>query len=116
MVEASRGGGVSITSLIVLSLAVWRLSYLLVDEDGPGDILVKFRWLIGIREKVTAEGSRVLETHGIIARLFLCVWCLSVWIALIFALVYAPDMWLTATFTLSGGALVVHKVVNGTAK
>jgi hypothetical protein len=110
---------VSITSLIVLSLAVWRISTMLVDEEGPGDILVKLRWLIGIREVVTVEGekvSRVIEVHGIIARLFRCVWCLSIWIALIFALFYAPDMWLTATFTLSGGALVVHKVINGTAK
>ena len=106
----------SITSLIILSLAVWRLSYLLVDEEGPGDILVKFRWLIGIREKITVDGdkvSRVIETHGIIARLFRCVWCLSIWIALIFALIYTPDMWLTGTFTLSGAALVWHKVIFG---
>lgn len=60
----------------VLSLAVWRISALLVIEDGPFDIFARFRRFIGVRyrENNTAYGTNV------IAQLFTCVWCLSIWV------------------------------------
>jgi hypothetical protein len=66
---------------ILLALAVWRLTSLLVDEDGPLDIFVKFRHLIGVRydEYSNKYGKNV------IANALLCHWCMSVWIGLLLA-------------------------------
>lgn len=50
---------------------------MLVRESGPFEILDKFRYWIGIRwgENNQKYGKNV------IAKLFLCVWCLSIWVA-----------------------------------
>ena len=55
--------------LVVFSLAVWRVSSLLVHEDGPHAIFRRMR-----------EGceSRGLELFW---QLFQCVWCTSVWVS-----------------------------------
>lgn len=69
---------------IILSLAVWRISNLLVDESGPYDILSKFRYAIGI--DYTDRGERF--TTNEFAELFDCVFCLSVWVGLFVSLCY----------------------------
>jgi len=58
--------------LVVLALATWRVSSLLVNEDGPWDMLVNFRdWTLD---------------H---TTLFTCLWCSSVWVALaLFGVMY----------------------------
>jgi hypothetical protein len=57
--------------LVVMSLAVWRITHLLQAEDGPWDIVVLLRRRLGD----TFWGS-----------LFDCFYCLSLWVALPFAL------------------------------
>jgi hypothetical protein len=52
-------------------LAVWRLTHLLVAEDGPFELVVR------LRQRVRS---------GSLARLMDCFYCLSLWIAIPFAL------------------------------
>lgn len=54
--------------LLILSLATWRISSLLVHEDGPYAV---FR-----------RGREFMERNGLelFWQLFQCVWCTSVWI------------------------------------
>lgn len=63
---------------VVLSLASWRITSLLVNEGGPFDIFARFRGFIGVYYD---EYSNV---HGknVFAKAFTCVWCLGFWISL----------------------------------
>lgn len=85
---------------LILTLAVWRVSNLIVNEDGPFQMLAKFR-----------QGA-VKVTH-----LFECVFCLSVWLGLIAAIAYYLfPFWAVAValpFALSGGAIVADRWING---
>lgn len=89
-----------IITFLVLSLAVWRLSNLLVNEDGPYQMLAEFRH------------SAVKATH-----LFECVFCLSVWLGLIVAVAYyfypAWTVLAALPFALSAGAILVDRYING---
>jgi hypothetical protein len=62
--------------LILVGLATWRLSSLLVSEDGPFDVFVHVRRAVG--------AERPGELTGL-ATLFTCVWCMSVWIGALLA-------------------------------
>lgn len=57
----------STTDLIVIALAVWRFSYMLINEDGPFDILDRVR--------------RLANRVDTISALFACIYCMSIWIA-----------------------------------
>jgi len=51
----------TLLTLIILSLAVWRISSLLVQEDGPYQVLLTIRNY---------------------TKLFDCIWCMSVWVGI----------------------------------
>ncbi len=78
-------------------LSVWRVTHLLYGEDGPADLFVRFRRLAG---------------RSIVGQLLDCFYCLSVWIAVPFAL------WLGGTWqervllvpALSAGAIVIERL------
>jgi hypothetical protein len=44
-------GGVdmSLSDVIILALAAWRVASLLVNEDGPGAVFSRLRYAAGIR-------------------------------------------------------------------
>ena len=65
----------------ILVLACYRLSILLIDDDGPFDLLSRFRDRIGV--EYDEYGNRT-ATHEI-AKLFNCVYCLSLWLGLALA-------------------------------
>ena len=72
--------------LIIASLATYKLAYLLVWEEGPFDIFVKFRALLGIRLIRNEElGTSVtqIDKPTVVAKLFTCPYCLGGWIALV---------------------------------
>lgn len=66
---------------ILLSLATWRVSSLFVNEGGPGDMFARFRYWVGVRYDAQSNpyGTTFLST------LFTCIWCLSLWIGLLFS-------------------------------
>jgi hypothetical protein len=87
---------VSITGFALAVLAVWRVTHLLVHEDGPWDVLVRVR---GAAQKLHLD------------RLVRCFLCASVWIAVPFALVLTLR-WRELVLlvpALSGGAILLER-------
>lgn len=84
-------------------LAVWRLTHLLHAEDGPWDAVFRLRRWAG---------------EGMWGRALDCFNCLSVWIALPFA-VGVGETWkerLMLWPALSGGAILLQLVSHGNPK
>ena len=81
-------------------LATWRLTHLLNAEDGPGDIFVRLRRLVG---------------DGLFGALLDCFYCLSLWIAAPVAIAIGRDireiilLWLS----ISAGAILLERVTAG---
>jgi uncharacterized protein DUF1360 len=95
-----QGDYVILLHLTILALATWRISSLLVNEDGPYQMLAEFR-------------SRVIKY----TRLLECVWCVSLWIAgfMTIAYYFVPlyAIWIMLPFALSAGAILIDRIVNG---
>lgn len=91
-------------SFLIISFAVWRLSSLLYDEDGPWLIFKQMRKWIKSHEH---KGSLISDALK-------CFWCLSIWVALPFATyesegrIYA---FFTYTLAYSALAIVIDKVI-----
>jgi hypothetical protein len=80
-------------------LGVWRITHLLVAEDGPGDALAKLH---------EAAGA------GFWGTLLECFYCLSLWVAVPFALVLGSG-WLERALlwpALSGGTVLLERLNN----
>jgi len=82
--------------LVLAVLATWRVTHLLASEDGPADIIVRFRALLG---------------QSIVGKLTDCFNCLSLWIAALAALFVSrrPLEWLFCWLALSGGACLLER-------
>ncbi|MBC8076903.1 MAG: DUF1360 domain-containing protein [Chloroflexales bacterium] len=86
----------SLVTVVLGVLAVWRLTHLLGAEDGPWHVLARVR---------RAAGS------GFWGQLLDCFYCLSLWVALPVALLLATGwregiaLWLG----LSGGAILIER-------
>jgi hypothetical protein len=84
-------------NLVLGILAVWRVTHLLNAEDGPWEIFVRIRKLAG---------------PGFMGQLLDCFYCLSLWIALLFALLLGKQ-WLERVLLLlafSAGAILLERV------
>jgi hypothetical protein len=80
-------------------LAVWRLTHLLNAEDGPWDLLVRFRKLFG---------------EGFWGSLLDCFYCLSLWVAAPFAYGLGSD-WKERFLlwpALSAGAILAERLTS----
>jgi hypothetical protein len=84
--------------LVLGILAVWRITSLLGAEDGPMDIFAKLRESVG--DGVVGKGLR-------------CFYCLSLWVAIPFALIAGETrterfvLWLA----LSAGAIMIQRLM-----
>ena len=87
-------------TFIILALAIWRLSSLLVNEGGPFNVLALFR----------DKARRVTD-------LFDCIWCVSVWMgigaALAWTLYPAETVLICLPLALSGLAIGWDRWANG---
>jgi hypothetical protein len=84
-------------------LSVWRITHLLNGEDGPGDVFVRLRRLAG---------------QGFWGSLLDCFYCLSLWVAVPFAL-FLGKKWkdrLVLITALSGGAILLERLTAGEQK
>lgn len=85
--------------LVIGSLCVWRITHLLHGEDGPWDLFVRLRRTAG-----TGVWGLVLD----------CFYCLSLWVAVPFALLLGegwkerPLLWLS----FSAGAILIERITN----
>lgn len=83
--------------LLLAVLATWRVTHLLANEDGPADIIVKFRKLLG-----TSLAGQLMD----------CFNCLSLWIAAAAALFVSrrPLEWLMSWLAVSGAACLLERL------
>jgi len=83
--------------IVLAVLATWRVTHLLASEDGPADIIVRFR--------------KVLK-QSLAGQLMDCFNCLSLWIAAPAALFISrrPLEWFVAWLALSGGACLLERL------
>ena len=85
--------------LILGALAVWRVTHLLNAEDGPLNILVRFRGFVG---------------NGFWGDLLDCFYCLSLWIAVPVAW-WLGDAWkerLLLWPALSGASIAIERLTS----
>lgn len=88
---------IQLDTLLILALATWRVSLMLVREKGPYQIFSRLR-------KFTTLGG-LLE----------CIYCMSVWSALTFYLIwYHTELKvIVVLFAISGLAMVTHRYTGG---
>ena len=61
---------------LLAALATWRVAFLLVREEGPGGVVANFRQRLGT---------------GLLGKLFGCVKCLGMWVAVPFTFFVVQD-------------------------
>ena len=90
-------------NFVVAVLATWRITHLLAEEDGPADLVVRFRKLLG---------------DSFVGKMMDCFYCLSVWIAAPAALFITrrPLEWFMNWLALSGGACLLERLTTKNAE
>jgi hypothetical protein len=86
--------------LVLGVLVTWRVTYLLHAEDGPWQLIARFRTVV----------SRI----DMLRRLFDCLYCLSLWVAAPFAYVLG-DRWTERALLIpafSAAAILLERVTN----
>lgn len=78
-------------------LSVWRITHLLQAEDGPWNLLVKFRRLFG---------------NGMLGALLDCFYCLSLWVSLPFSYWIGEGLKerLLLWLAFSGAAILLERI------
>jgi hypothetical protein len=64
---AASGGSRRVVSFGFFALTTWRATHLLVEEDGPADVVLRLRRFAGA---------------GVLGRLLDCFYCTSLWVSL----------------------------------
>ena len=90
-------GHFTIPAVVLALLATWRITHLLAKEDGPYDLLLRWRNWVGR----TGAG-----------RLFTCFQCLSLWIGALLAALFPSDWleFLVLATAFSGGACLLERL------
>lgn len=90
----------TVLSVAISALAVWRLTHLLQAEDGPFDLFARCRYWLW---RMSLSG--VTD----------CFYCLSLWVAAPFAMTL--DTWwkerLVLWLALSGAAILINRLAEG---
>lgn len=93
-----------LTHLIILSLATYRLSYMVSSEDGPWRVFSKLRKAPPVR-----SGARQWLS---------CPFCFSVTAAAVLSLLWMTEepaaVWFVSVLAISGAAVVIHQALKGT--
>lgn len=80
-----------LTSLIILALATWRLSFMLVSETGMFGVFTFIR------------------KHANVSGVLNCIFCTSVWVAILIMVVWYSDLYPSVyVLAISGGAMVMR--------
>lgn len=68
--------GLLLITITLAALAVWRISYMLVNEDGPAKVFERFRVWVAPRSEFLSS-------------LFDCIYCMSIWVGIAMTILYA---------------------------
>jgi uncharacterized membrane protein YesL len=84
---------------LVLVIVVWRVTHLINAEDGPFDLIIKLRKLLG---------------NSFLGKLMDCFYCLSIWVGLLAALYASTDTKeiILLCFYYSGLSILLEKLTN----
>lgn len=100
---------------LIFALATWRISSILVYEDGPNYIFRRFRMWSGIGyDSVLGEIDTIKENwlSGVLS----CLWCCSVWVGTFFIALHLfyplVAIKIAAVFALSTVAIVIDRFVS----
>ena len=82
-------------------LATWRMSVLLVEEDGPYNVFRRLRkW---------ARSLSVPGKESELSQALSCVWCTSVWVGAALTLVQRIWPWPVRALAASAGAVIIYE-------
>lgn len=93
---------------ILIALAVYRLSYMLVIESGPLAIFVHLRNLLGATD---TECARQRYNAPYITNVLCCLLCTSVWVSALMLGVWELAPIVVYWLGIAGAMLVVFQVV-----
>ena len=104
---------IKITDILLLSLATWRLTSLLNQEDGPFKMFRKIREMTGITHYKDGKICEIPDKF--LCELLSCHWCLSIWVsaAMVFAYIFLPQItiYFALWLSLSTISIVVNDVL-----
>lgn len=99
-------------ALLILAFATYRFGSLLAWESGPYEILLKIRYAIGVRYDELNKPYGGNE----VAKMILCLYCNTVWIALVLVILYSMFgtivLALCLPFAISAGAIAIHELTD----
>lgn len=98
----------TLVNLIAIILATYRLSSLVVEEGGPFNVFQNWREIIGIDHY--EDGSICNIPNNFPARLFGCLWCMSLWIAGLVYLIWRLEPIPVYILAASAGVMVIDNV------
>ena len=93
---------------IIYSLAVWRLSHMLVHEEGPFDIFGKLRDISGLSYDAYSQPI----TPNVFSKILMCVNCTSVWVSIVLGLLYLININLFTVAVVPFGASAIAAIIN----
>lgn len=102
-------------TFVLLALSVWRVSRMVTREKGPWDCFEILRDLAGVRY---AANTGQYSATGFWGGLLACPLCLSVWLALAFALLwyflpFLTPLWFVLALTGVSSALEIYLTRKG---
>jgi hypothetical protein len=82
---------------LLAALATWRVTHLIVREDGPWNVIARIRRRAG---------------SGFWGELMDCFYCSSLWVSAIFAFTLRPNLeqWIVYWLALSGLACLLERI------
>jgi len=88
---------------LLLALAAWRVSYMLIEQEGPLRIFDRIRQYGDLAQDFIIKDHRIFN--------FYCIECLSVWVALPFALFINTDLhWFVTWLIIAAGAILINDI------
>jgi hypothetical protein len=106
----------NLPTLLILGLATWRISSMIVQEAGPFHIFTKLREKTGIIHDPDEEILQIPDRF--FAGIFSCVWCCSIYLGIFWTVAWLlwPGMvYLALPFALSALAILAN-VISGRGK
>jgi len=99
-------------NLLLIALATWNVSSLLVREDGPFHMFSRIRHRVGVR--ISHDGILYADPpDSAMGGLFSCVWCMSRWVALVLIILFyffpVPTAYICIVLSLSTVAILVDR-------
>lgn len=103
----------SVWQVALATISLWRLCSLFTSEEGPLGIFQHLRERLGILHDEQGRIEAIPDDY--LAKLFSCIWCLSVVLGVPWAVLWILVPWLmewvTLPLTLSAGVIAISKAV-----